>query len=103
MATKYSFNAHTIAESNKAKAEVELEAKWTALSTSDKDTWLANSHFNTPTKIKDPDGKKEFLHYYMQHFGGTTNSNTTAFATTTLGAGTGSDYTSRASRTWTTT
>ncbi len=103
MATKYSPNAHDIAETNRLKADAFLDGEWLTMVQGDRDTWLTNSQFNTPSKVKDKTGQKMFLHYFGQSFGAGTNSNVTAFLTTTLAVGTDDTFANRATRTWGTT
>ncbi len=97
MVQKLSFASDfAIAEGNSDLAVAELESEWTAMAQVDKDTWLTNTPFGTD----DLDGKMLFMAYYMGTFVGDYDE-ATAYTSTTLGAGTGSDYTARASRTWT--
>ncbi|GMT50099.1 MAG: hypothetical protein IEMM0008_1638 [bacterium] len=103
MATKYSPNEHDIAEINREKADVFLDGEWLTMVQGDRDTWLANTQFNTLSKIKDKTGKKMFLHYFGQSFGAGTNSNVVMFLSVTLGVGTDDTFINRSGRTWGTT
>lgn len=103
MATKYSPNAHDYAQGNNDKAEASAESYWTAFTQPEKDTWQANSRFNTPSQTKDTSGKQEFMHYMMQLFGSGTNQNASFFATATASNATSNNWADRASWIWATT
>lgn len=87
-----------IAMANASLAVAQLETKWTALTQTEKDSWAAATVYAD----KDLDGKQMFLAYFMGSFIAD-YSDTTAYATATLGNGTDGLYTNRATRTWTTT
>lgn len=103
MGNKINITDFAYYEANKNLAETFLETDWASILTADQTTWYDNSIFNTPSETKDPTGFFMYQHYYMKSFGSGTNSNVAYFATTTLGAGSGNDYTNRATRTWSTT
>jgi len=85
-----------IAKGNADLAIAELNTQWTAMPQADKDTWAANTVYGTD----DIDGNKMFMGYFMGAFIGNYDE-ATVYTSTTLGVGAGSDYTNRASRTWT--
>ncbi|MDH5680966.1 MAG: hypothetical protein OEZ36_05245 [Spirochaetota bacterium] len=95
MAQKLSFKSVFItSKGNLDDAKAVLVADWTALTTAEKDTWLANKQF-----AKDIDGKATFMDYFLKSFAAS-NSNTVRFVTITLAAGTSKNYADRATRTW---
>jgi len=94
---KLSFaSVFVVAEANTVLAIAELNTKWTALTQPEKDSWLAVTTYGTD----DLDGKYMFMGFFIGSFL-PDYSLVTAYATTTIAAGTDGLYINRATRTWT--